>query len=183
MDHAAILGLRSKTGRAIAVVLAGNRDAPQFVLRREVRLVDPSMTIGPFHPVMDLPWAEAQIAVQGVLAKIERITVKAIADLLEEIRARGFAVGAAGVVGSPDRNLAKIGSPHLRAHAAEGVTFRRVLETAAARHELEVTSFSDRDIASRAPADLIKALGRVAGPPWRADEKAAATAAWTLLPR
>jgi hypothetical protein len=181
MKETAALGFRSKTGRAIVVVLAGHHDDPKFVLRREVQLVDPSMTIGPYHEVMDLPWSEAQNAVQPVLAKIERIAAQVIEGLLGEIRERGFGVRAAGIVGSPDRDLARIGNPHIRAHAAEGIAFRRVLQIAASSCRLKVMTFSDRDITARAPVDLLKVLGRSAGPPWRADERAAATAAWIAL--
>ena len=96
-----------------------------------------------------------------------------------------------GIVGAADRNLEKIGSTHIRAHAAEGVLFREVLEVAAVANDLPNRLFNERDLDETAELELklpiakIKAqlaeMGRVAGSPWRADEKAAATAAWLAL--
>ena len=59
----AVLGLRAKTGRAIAVVLAGTRQKPQFVARREISLVDAAIeaTAQPYHAVMEMPWPEATL--------------------------------------------------------------------------------------------------------------------------
>src|SRR5256885_5450703 len=82
----AVLGLRAKTGRAIAVVLAGTRKKPQFVARREISLVDPSMELaeGPYHTVMHLPWSEAMIAVRDLAAAIERVADHAVGALMRE---------------------------------------------------------------------------------------------------
>jgi hypothetical protein len=179
----AVLGFRSKTGRAIAVALAGNRKNPQFLLRREVSLYDPKVPASgqPFHEVMELPWNQATVAVLEFVKIVERVAAESFAEIADEVRARGFEVKAAGVVGSPDSDLERIGNLHIRAHAAEGMTFRQVLEHAAAKHAIDCHSFSDRTIASLEPVDVMKALGRAAGRPWRADERAAATAAWMVL--
>src|SRR5256885_15001644 len=82
----AVLGLRAKTGRAIAVVLAGTRKKPQFVARREISLVDPSMELaeGPYHTVMHLPWSDAMIAVRDLAAAIERVADHAVGALMRE---------------------------------------------------------------------------------------------------
>jgi len=76
-------------------------------------------------------------------------------------------------------DLGRIGNEHIRAHAAEGVLFRRVLEVAAERNGVVCRGFSDKELG--APNAKIKALGKKAGPPWRADERAAAMAAWLAL--
>jgi hypothetical protein len=39
------IGLRAKTGRAIAVVLGGSSDLPQVVSKLEIKLVDPKVLI------------------------------------------------------------------------------------------------------------------------------------------
>lgn len=180
---AAVLGFRSKTGRAIAVALAGNRKSPRFVLRREVSLYDPNVPASgqPYHEVMELPWNKATVAVRKFVKIIERVAAESFAAFADEVRTQGFDVKAAGVVGSPDSDLERIGNLHIRAHAAEGMTFRQVLEHAAAKHAIDCRSFSDRTIASLEPVDIMKILGRAAGRPWRADERAAATAAWMVL--
>ena len=173
----AVLGLRAKTGRAIAVVLAGTRQKPQFVARREISLVDPAIeaTAQPYHAVMEMPWPEATVAVRPAIAAIENVATAAVRAL-----AREFDLQAVGVVGAPDRNLARIGNVHIRAHAAEGVLFRRVLEVAAEQNALRHCAFTETELPRDLTA-LLADLGRDAGKPWRSDEKMAATAALLLL--
>ena len=187
------IGLRAKTGRAIAVVLGGRVDAPQVLKRVELKLADPAYpeTSQPYHEVLDLPWDKAQIAVRKIASRIEKKTAREIARLVREAQADGAVVCGVGIVGAGDRNLEKIGSTHIRAHAAEGVLFRAVLEAGAAANNLPNRRFDERSLDQTAESQLnlstaeIKAhladMGRSAGSPWRADEKAAATAAWLAL--
>lgn len=166
----AAIGLRAKTGRAIAVVLTG--DPPSLLWRGELRLDDPAEEIGPYHKVMELPWADAVVAVQPLVAAIESIAEIALRDVLADLGAKGISIRAAGVVGSPPRNIDRIGNPHIRAHAAEGILFRRVFERAAERNQLPCSAFAERDLT--AAALTMKKLGP---PPWRTDERLAAAAA------
>jgi hypothetical protein len=189
----ASVGLRSKTGRAIAVVLTGPSKAPRVIKRLEFSVVDPAApeTFQPYHEVLDLPWEQAQKGVQKMARKIERVATKALGNLIRDLLSEGFNVCGVGVVGAGERNLEKIGSTHIRAHAAEGVLFRQVLEVAAEANALTNRRFDERSIDQTAESELklplakIKAqlaeMGRAAGSPWRADEKAAATAAWLVL--
>ena len=141
------IGLRAKTGRAIAVVLGGSINTPVVLLKTEIKLVDPKVpgTAQPYHEVMDLPWAESQRAVRKYAAAIERTAQKALARLIEEQRSNGRKIVGVGIVGAPDRDLARIGNPHIRAHAAEGVLFRRVLDFAAQSNGLKWQVLSDRN--------------------------------------
>ena len=192
-SSAVAIGLRAKTGRAIAVMLGGQLDAPRVLKRIELRLTDPGFpeTMQPYHEVLDLPWNKAQASVRKIAAKIEKLARKEIAALVKEARAQGLVVSGVGIVGAGDRNLEKIGSTHIRAHAAEGVLFRQVLEAGAAANDLPQRRFDERTLDGTAELELnlpvarIKAklaeMGRAAGSPWRADEKAAATAAWLAL--
>jgi hypothetical protein len=180
----AAVGFRSKTGRAIAVVLA---DGAELVWRGEVRLIDESCdeTVGPYHTVMELPWPEALLAVQPLVASIQAATDRMLGALLEDMRTRDVDVQAVAVVGSPPRDLSKIGNFHIRAHAAEGVLFREVLVAAAGRHGLPIAAYSDKELAAdvaKLKSTLTK-IGRTAGAPWRADERLAATAACLNLNR
>jgi hypothetical protein len=96
-----------------------------------------------------------------------------------------------GIVGAGERNLEKIGSTHIRAHAAEGVLFRAVLEAGAAGNDLPNRRFDEKNLDKTAESELkvssakikgtLAEMGRSAGSPWRADEKAAALAAWLAL--
>jgi len=193
--QAATIGFRAKLAKAIAIALQGDESSPRFLARWEVTLYDSQVaaTGQPHHHVMHLPWKEAQSAVRPLEGKVEAIAIKTLSGLLSEVASRDFEVSAVGIVGSPDRKLDQIGSPHIRAHAAEGILFRRVLEVAAAKHKLRWRSFSDRgfeDLAipqlSQIPDETknaIAAMSRAAGRPWRADERAAAIAAWLMMRR
>jgi hypothetical protein len=82
-------------------------------------------------------------------------------------------------------------NPHIRAHAHEGRLFRTVLEEALQSHGGACDVVVDKHLAARASKDLrrppaaiartVAAFGKALGGPWRADEKAAATAAWLAL--
>jgi hypothetical protein len=104
---------------------------------------------------------------------------------------RGLEITSVAIVGAPERKLESIGSPHIRAHAAEGVLFRRVWQVAAAALGVPSNAFSEKGFESFAamrlqlPVDDVRArlaeFAKVIGRPWRADEKAAATAAWLAV--
>jgi hypothetical protein len=94
------------------------------------------------------------------------------------------------VVGSvidPER----VGNPHIRAHANEGQLFRTVLEDALRSHGIDCNIIVEKQLAAQAAAALgrrdgditrvLAAFGKTLGSPWRADEKAAATAAWLVI--
>lgn len=187
------IGLRAKTARAIAVVLGGELDSPHLLKRMELKLADPAFpeTSQPYHEVLDLPWDDAQLAVRKIASRIEKLASKELGRLVREAQVGGAIVCGIGIVGAGDRNLEKIGSTHIRAHAAEGVLFRAVLEKAAAANSLPNRLFTERGLDETAESELklpiakiraqLAEMGRSAGSPWRADEKAAAIAAWLAL--
>jgi len=188
----ASIGFRTKTAKAIAVALT-YRSSPEFVQRWNLELYDRDVpeTGQPHHEVMELPWPKAQLAVRRYEEIIENVTTERLRTLLEELRSRAVDVHSIGVVGSPDRRLERIGNHHIRAHAAEGILFRRAVEIAATRCNLSCRQFSDRGFeelamqelqcTSREVKTVLGAIGRSAGRPWRADERSAATAAWIVL--
>lgn len=185
------IGLRAKTGRAIVVVLGGPPESPVVLRKTEIKLFDPRVpaTQQPYHVVMELPWPQWERAVSKTAKAIERVTARALAELISELPEHQ-PIGIA-VVGAPDRELARIGNPHIRAHAAEGVLFRHVLELGAKANGVKCRAFSDRDFDKAAAAKLnqnylkvrhsIDNLRKSVSPPWRTDEKQAAIAAWMVL--
>jgi hypothetical protein len=189
------IGLRAKTGRAIAVVLGGPADSPLVLAKTEIKLWDPKFpaTGQPYHHVMDLPGDEWPQAVQKAARAIEKIAVKSLATLMKEQAAKGREVRAVATVGAKDRDLASIGNPHIRAHAAEGILFRRVLDDAAQENGLPARAFAEREfdqilkqelgMKSNAVKKKLDQAARALPPPWRADEKLAAMAAWLVLNR
>jgi len=187
------IGLRAKTGRAIVVVLGGSADSPTVLAKTEIRLFDPKIpgTAQPYHEVMDLPWEESRRAVHKYVRPIQNVAAKELARLIKQITKDGATATGAGIVGAKDRDLARIGNNHIRAHAAEGILFRAVLEFAAEKNGLRRRAFGDRDFAAITKAELgknhssiarkIEDLRRSVSPPWRTDEKQAALAAWLVL--
>jgi hypothetical protein len=190
----ACIGLRAKTARAIAVVLLGPGESPQAVMRSELVLATPATPalFQPYHEVMDLPWNRAVSAVRTAERSIEVAASTAIKALVAKLQSAGITACSVGVVGAPERNLESIGSPHIRAHAAEGVLFRHVLEVGAAANNLRCAAFSESDFDSFAASRLglsvgalrgrVAEFGQALGRPWRADEKLSAIAAWLALP-
>ena len=191
----AAIGFKARTGRAIAVALTGPSSAPQLVSRSELILHDPRTpaTFQPYHEVMELAWDESQKSVKPFVRAIEKIATKGLAQLLHELRAQGLTIVGVGVVGSADRDLNKIGNYHIRAHAAEGILFRRVLEFAAEANSINYRSFAEKTFLTQATAERrvspsqlskhLKLIGQSAGPPWRAEQRTAAVAAWLMLGR
>jgi hypothetical protein len=187
------IGLRAKTGRAIAVVLGGTSDAPTVLAKTEIKLVDSRIpeTAQPYHVGMELPWEQSQRKVQKFARAIEKIAKKAVADLVRQQTSSGNKVCGVGIVGAPNRDLARIGNFHIRAHAAEGVLFARVLNDAAEANGLPWQLISDKEFEKACAAKLgakaarvrkqISELARTVPAPWRGDEKQAATAAWLML--
>lgn len=183
----AAIGIKTRTGRAVAIALSGPASSPEFICREEIALSDATMpaTTQPYHDVMELPWSESQIAVKPAITAIDKIAAASLRKLIASVESRGYEVPCIGVVGPADRKLERIGNPHIRAHAAEGVLFRQVVETAAKANDRQSRAFADPSIELKRPAREVKsvlsALGEIAGSPWRAEEKLAAMAAWVVL--
>jgi hypothetical protein len=185
----ATLGFRVKSGCAVAVLLGGSAQTPAVLDRRVIELCDPGFpeTRRPYHAAM------GKLETDG--AKIQRrrkVVVRAaeqsVSELIKEHAANDISVrGAALVVGS-QIDPAKIGNPHVRAHALEGQLFRTVLEDALRSSEVRSIVVRERDLYKRAAEVLgrselelkveVATLGRGRKGPWRADEKAACLAAW-----
>jgi hypothetical protein len=192
-SHTACIGLRAKTARAIAVVVSGPGSSLQAVTRAELVLATPATPelFQPYHLVMELPWHQASAAAAKSQQAIAEVAVRQLKSLLDDLRSRNIEVTRVAVVGAPERKLASIDSPHIRAHAAEGVLFRQVWQLAAEAVGMPCMAFPEKGIEAQAAADLqlpvsavraqLAEFGDAMGRPWRADEKAAATAAWIAL--
>jgi hypothetical protein len=187
------IGLRAKTARAIVVVLGGPPESPAVLLKGEITLIDPMLpaTAQPYHQVMDLTWEQSERAVRRYATSIERVATRALKELIQKMRTSNRRVAGVGILGAPDRDLKRIGNSHIRAHAAEGVLFRRVLAVGAEANGLKCDTFSDRNFDEAAAQKLGAKYSRIkrslndlnasVAPPWRNDEKQAAMAAWLML--
>ena len=188
----AVVGLRVKSGFAIAVLVAGPVRSPQVLDRRVIDLSDPAVPESrqPHHAEF-ATLEEDQVKLARRLKIVERVTNTSVTKLLEDYRSMGCRPrGAALAVGSVI-DPASITNPHIRAHALEGRLFRTVLEEALTSGGLRCFVLVERDayakassVLGRAEAELKRAvtsLGHSLTGSWRAEEKLAALAAWMAL--
>jgi hypothetical protein len=185
------IGFKVKSGFAIAIVVAGPAERPRAVARFTVEMSDPEdrWTRQPYHNRMFKTETD-----QGEIARrvkiVRRCAKKSVDEWIRRAPLSGARISAALVVGSVVDPVT-IGSPHMRAHANEGRLFRTVLEEALQSHGIQVDVIVEKTLAKRACAALgrpaasiskvVAAFGETLGKPWRAEEKAAATAAWMIL--
>lgn len=184
------VGFRVKSGFAVAVALRGPAASPTPVARRIVELSDPDVAESrqPYHHGFFTHETDDRTIAQRVKV-VERCARRSVAALLAD---ESFAdcKGAALVVGSVI-DPATVGNPHIRAHASEGKLFRTALQSALQSHGVRCDVIVEKQLGARAAAGLkrrgadisraVARFGKAIGGPWRADEKAASTAAWLLL--
>jgi hypothetical protein len=199
------IGFRIKSGYAIAIVLAGSAKSPTVVARRIVELSDPAVaeTKQPYHDGFGTEHEDPREIARRVKI-IERCTKQAVDGLIGEVRgatasdgvrrakalAEKSSLRAALVVGSVI-DPQKVGNPHIRAHANEGKLFRTVVEDALRSHGIACDVIVEKQLADRAVSGLRRSdgeikqtlakFGKTIGGRWRAEEKAAAIAAWLAL--
>jgi hypothetical protein len=184
------IGFRVKSGFAIAVALRGPAASPSPVARRIVELSDPGVAESrqPYHHGFFTHETDARAIAKRVKV-VERCAKESVAALLEDESLAGCR-GAALVVGSVI-DPATVGNPHIRAHASEGKLFRTALESALRSHGIRCDVIVEKQLGATATAGLrrrgaditrtVARFGREIGGPWRAEEKAASTAAWLAL--
>ena len=190
---AVALGMRVKTGRATALVVGGGRAAPRVLERRTLQLYDPKVPYSgqPHHAALELDEKKAGPITRRALETVRALgrseleaALRAVAAAGHELRGLGLVVGSLG-------DPAKLGNPHVRAHALEGRLYWEVLADAARELGAPCTVIAERDLYEHAAEALgrkpdalraaIAELGKTAGRPWGAEEKCAALAAWSAL--
>jgi hypothetical protein len=189
-DVPVALGFRVKSGFAVAVAIAGGPAGPLAVDRRIVELSDPAVaeTRQPYHAGAGTAREDEQAIAR--LTRIIHECARASIDSLLASNDLARCIGAGLVVGSVI-DPATVGNPHIRAHASEGRLFRSVLEEALDSHGITCDVIVEKSLDTAAPRAIgrpaiqirkvIGTLGHSLRGPWRAEEKAAATAAWMVL--
>jgi hypothetical protein len=189
----AAIGLRVKSGRAIAIVLRGPAESPAVIRREELLLTKPGKPKPwqPFHAVMNLPWKEALAATREPAREAGAAAARGLREIQKQVRDAGLDLQCAGIVDTGTQDPAHIGSPHIRAHAAEGQFFRQATERGADACGLDRRTFAQKTIYETAAPEIgcsvaalksrVAALGVSGIKPWRAEEKEAALAAWIVL--
>jgi hypothetical protein len=188
------IGLRIRTARATAVVLGtGDASLPRLIVREELDTSDPAFPESrqPHHAGLDLPHDEATRIVERAVAAVMRASEASLAKFVTARTRDGSTIAGIGLVISSHTDPASLGNPHMRAHASEGRLFHDALAAAAGALGIEHRTWLEKTLTAQAATLLgldeaackreLAAWGKQAGPPWRAQEKAACLAAWTIL--
>lgn len=188
----AAVGFTVKSGWASAVLVVGSATSLQVVDRCKVDLSDPAVPGAkqPYHA----GFGEARAAGPGrsrLVAAVKRFGRNSVSGLIRQYQTAGHGVDRAGMVVGSLVDPESIGNDHIRIHALEGQLFRGVVEDALGRCGLPCSIWRERDLYGVAAAVFerpeaalrasLTALGRGVEGPWRAEEKAAALAAWLVL--
>ena len=192
----AALGFRTHSGWAAVVAVTGTLRAPEVLDRRRIEIADSSLpgSKQPYHAAEELPLEKAKSLLKRLETSSARLARQAVGDVVEDLKARGFAVVGCGLLlasGRPLPALASVLASHALIHTADGQHFREALLQASERHRLRVFRVKEREVSAlaaarfRIPADelqsRVNALGKGLGPPWTQDQKLAALAGWLAL--
>ncbi len=179
------LGFRIKSGWATTVLLGGAATAPKVLDRRIILLADPDDPEArqPYHAGLGTHEARAAKAVKRLVKAVERFAHRSVARQIAGYRAAGHRVRGVGIVVGSVIDPARIPNEHIRAHAEEGRLFRTVVERAIRACRLRARVMVEKELYVTAARfrRRVAALGEHVVGPWRAEEKAAALAAWMVL--
>ena len=190
---AAVLGLRVKTGRATGLVVSGTRAAPRVVERRSLQLHDEKVPYSgqPHHAALELDPEEAARITPRALETVRALGRRELEAAVRAVEKSGHALRAVGLVVGSLGDPAKLGNPHVRAHALEGRLYWEVLAEPARALGVPCEVIAERDLYAYAAKALARkedalraalaALGKELGKPWGAEEKCAALVAWSAL--
>src|SRR5450759_1793463 len=195
MSRAAV-GLRAHSGWAAAVTLGGEAKAPVLLDRRRLALADDATPrpVQPYHASEGLPLAKAERIVGHAVEEARRFGERDLRALAGDLLSLGHEVDCGAVLLGSGRALPalqRVLASHARIHAAEGEMFREALRHAGKRAGIPVLEVKEKELFLKAIEVLgisetklkhrLGALGHAAGPPWAADQKRAALAAWIAL--
>lgn len=186
------VGFTVKSGWASAVLLAGSAPSPHVLDSRRIELSDPAIPESrqPYHAGFGTARTGGR-DLSRLVASVERFGRQSVAGLIRHYRAGGHQLQGTGIVVGSLIDPERIGNAHIRIHALEGRLFRGVVQDGAARSSLACAIWRERDLYALAAGVLnqpeqelrsaLAALGRGVAGSWRAEEKAAALAAWLVL--
>ena len=183
----AALGFRAHSGWAALVALGGSAEAPLVVRRGRIELCHRGgeREGQPYHAAAEMRLPEAREYLDECARTAQGMALNAIGQAVADLRAKGYRVTGAGLVtasGRPLPELAKVLAAHPLIHTAEGEFFREAIRQGCEACGLEVTGLRERDLRSvEGEYERASDLGKLAGPPWRADEKLCTMAAWRVL--
>jgi hypothetical protein len=192
----AALAFAPHSGWAAVVGVCDIGAQPHVLVRERIEMSDPLDTRSkqPYHAVENLPIDEAAARLASYASTAESLARHALDRIVDQLAKLGHRPIGLGILGSAGRKgsaLPDILASHALIHTADGDHFRNAIAAAATRCGLTVHRVRARDLDARAatvfekPAEtlqvVVKGLGRDIGPPWGADQKAAALLAWLVL--
>ncbi len=192
----AALGIRMHSGWGALVAVSGEADHVEVMDRRNIIVADEGIAGAkqPYHHAANLGLPKAELFIENCAAVSERLASAAVRQVVGELQNHHYRVVGAAVLlasGRPLPSLAEILASHALIHTAEGEFFRRAVREACEHMGIKVSGFRERELAGRARVILgegadrvqrkISSLGKSLGPPWTADQKAAALAAMLVL--
>ena len=189
----AALGIRMHSGWGVLVAVG---DAIDIIDRRRIVVTDDNGPRGnqPFHCAQELGLLEAEEYLSKYRTKSERLAQEEIGVAVKKLNGQGYDVAVAALLlasGRPLPVLSKILASHPLIHAAEGELFREVVNDACKSLKVPVVRYRERDLeelgkvsltcSMRTAKERVASGGKAVGPPWTADHKAAALAAYLAL--
>ena len=197
----AALGVRMHSGWGVVVAVTLGENSVEVLDRRRIVTVDPKLPGAkqPYHyaaemgvQAQELPEAERYIA--NCTEVSERLAASALEEVIRDLERRSYRVTGCAVLiaaGRPLPPLARILAAHPLIHTAEGEFFRNTVRKACEGLHIPVMTVRERELEALAKAAFgtemspvqksILSAGKLVGPPWTQDHKAAALAAAMIL--
>lgn len=165
--------------------VCGKPGSVQVLDRRRIVIADTKVpgTKQPYHFAERLELGAAEKHIAGCAAVSERLAVAAIREAVNELK--GYEISGAAILLASGRalpSLPNILASHALIHTAEGEFFRQIIRQGCASLGIAVTGIRERELDDGVELRLeIANLGKIVGPPWTQDQKAAALAAVMVL--
>ena len=190
------IGLRAHSGWAATVTVGGTPRHPAVIDRRRIELASEAVPrpVQPYHASEGLALSKAEKIVGRAVEDAHRFGERDLGALVRVLRSSGHEIAGCALLSGSGRalpSLANTLASHALIHAAEGEMFREALRYAASRVGLAVFEVREKETFTAGAREVglaepelrrrLAALGRAIGPPWAADQKLAAAAAWIAL--
>lgn len=148
----------------------------------------------PYHRAAELGLAEGEKFLHEYIAEMDQFSCTTIRRVVDNLSVRGCEVTTAAILLASGRKLPALGqilASHPLIHTAEGELFRDTIQRACKSLQIPILGIKERDIEDNAQQALgpaaskiigqIASAGKSLGPPWTADHKSAALAAYLAL--
>jgi hypothetical protein len=188
----AAVGFAVKSGWAAAVLLIGSPASPRLADSRRIDLSDPAIPDSrqPYHAGFGTARSGGPVLTR-LVKSVRQFGRRSVRGVVESYATAERPLTGAGLVVGSLIDPGRIANQHIRIHALEGQLFRQVVEQTLAASGLRCSVWRERDLYGAAAEALcqpephirstLTALGRGIDGPWRAEQKAAALAAWLVL--